>query len=54
MDYWQLIVGTLLLAVYIVLIVLNLRRMRLIVALNSFDIITGLIAGIYLIIASFL
>jgi hypothetical protein len=54
MDYWQQILGTLLLAVYIVLIVLNLRRTRLMIALASFDIITWLIAGIYLIIASFL
>lgn len=54
MDYWQLILGTLLLAASIVLIVLNLRRMRLIAAFNSFDIITALIAGVYLIIASFL
>ncbi|WP_262898613.1 hypothetical protein [Dawidia soli] len=38
---------------YIVLVVLNLRRLRLIIALASFDIIAGLIAGIYLIIASF-
>lgn len=54
MDYWQLILGTLLLATYIALVLLNLRRMRLIAAISNFDIISGITAGVYLIIASFL